>query len=683
MAQDPGVSIRLLYVADPSRDENEYRRALDRQTDFSVVGVAGIDAAFDHLETGVDCVVCDHGGAIDGIGFLERVRERHPDLPFVLLAPEDGMLASRAVSAGVSGYVPRTDEAGTPVLVERIRSLADAPRVRADGTYRMPIEELGMAEELRLKERAMDEAPVGITISDAQRPDNPLIYVNDAFVELTGYEKDETVGRNCRFLQGEESDPDAIAAMREAIDREEPVSVELVNYGKDGEAFWNKIDIAPIRDEAGGPTNYVGFQTDVSARKDAEFEVKRERGRLDHVLDRINGLLEDIHGDLVRAISRESVERSVCQRIATTDAYAFCWIARPNLSRDTLEATSWAGEWEPVDGQLDIHFPSDSSDASPILEAYETERIQIVDESDELARIAADAPWIEGTSLQGVAAIPLVYQNTCYGVVTVHAAERDALNEREAVVLESLGRATATTINSLERERIIVADQVVELEFEIRDPDLFFVDLSANHGVDVEYNGSIYRQDGSMQMFFTADIEPSLVEERLEEHPDVGDVSLINEADGGNLFEVTVGEESIITNLAARGARTRSMNAIDGVGRLSVELPTETDARAIVERLQTQYSDTDLVVFRERERPPETKQEFIGELTDNLTQRQLTALQTAYVSGFYEWKRPVSGDELAESMDIGRSTFHQHLRAAERKLIEQIFEGGGSVVATS
>lgn len=675
MSQDHGPLIQLLYVADDPASEDEFQRALARQSDLSVVVATGIEAVLDHITESVDCVVASHGTEVDGVAVLETVRERHPDLPIVLLAPDDGLLISRAVAADVSEYVPRTTANASELLVERVRSVVDdTPQIRSDGTSQMPIENIEVREKLRLKERAMEEAPVGITISDAEQPDNPLIYVNDAFEALTGYAKTETVRRNCRFLQGEESDSDAVTAMREAIDREEPVSVELVNYRKDGERFWNKVDIAPIRDEDGEATNYVGFQTDVTARKEAELEVKRERRHLKHLLNRINGLLQDVHGDLVQAVSREGVESAVCERIAAADAYDFCWIGEPDLSRDAIMANTWEGAWNPDAADLTIDLTTELLDASPIVDAYETEGAQVVDDPDELAAVVEDAPWIVGDRLEGIAAIPLVYRETLYGVLTVYTTEANALNEREIIVLEALGHATATALNALERERIITADSVIELEFEIRDRSLFFVDLSARHDSEIEYNGSIYRTDGSVLMFFMTDIDSSVVEESIENHPNVEGVGLVNEHDEGNLFEFTVGTESIITTLAKRGAKTRSIEADDGTGYISVELPTDADARAIVALVQEHYPTTELVAYRERERPPETKQEHIGKLKDNLTERQLTALQTAYVSGFYEWKRPVSGDELAEAMDIARSTFHQHLRAAERKLVAELFD---------
>lgn len=116
-------------------------------------------------------------------------------------------------------------------------------------------------------ERAMDEAPVGITITDPMQDDNPLIYANDGFKKLTGYSEDDILGRNCRFLQGEATDPEPVVRMREAIDQQERVSVELRNYRKDGTEFWNCLSITPVYDEDESLVNYVGFQQDISERK--------------------------------------------------------------------------------------------------------------------------------------------------------------------------------------------------------------------------------------------------------------------------------------------------------------------------------------------------------------------------------------------------------------------------------
>ena len=135
--------------------------------------------------------------------------------------------------------------------------------------------------ERRLERRthAIDMAPIGVSITDPGQADNPLIYVNDAFVDLTGYPREEVIGRNCRFLQGEHTDPERVAEIRAAVDAGEPVSVELRNYRKDGTEFWNQLNIAPVTDDSGTVVSFVGFQQDVTGRKQREDQLS--------VLDRV------------------------------------------------------------------------------------------------------------------------------------------------------------------------------------------------------------------------------------------------------------------------------------------------------------------------------------------------------------------------------------------------------------
>jgi len=124
--------------------------------------------------------------------------------------------------------------------------------------------------ELRMKTQAMDEAPIGIAITDPTLDDNPMVYANDQFCELTGYDRAEIIGRNCRFMQGPASDPETVEKIRQGIDSHEPVSVTLRNYRKDDTQFWNKLDIAPVRDDTGGLTHWVGFQQKLSEHSDHE-----------------------------------------------------------------------------------------------------------------------------------------------------------------------------------------------------------------------------------------------------------------------------------------------------------------------------------------------------------------------------------------------------------------------------
>jgi PAS domain S-box-containing protein len=513
-----------------------------------------------------------------------------------------------------------------------------------------------------LKEKAMDEAPVGITISDISLPDNPLVYVNDAFVRTTGYSKEFALGRNCRFLQGEDTSEKKVATMARAIEEREPVTVEVRNYTKSGEEFWNEVTIAPLRNEVGEVTHFVGFQADVTDRKEAEIAVQQERENLTHLLDRINGLLEGVTSELVEGVNRTEIEEAVCACITETTPYTTAWIGEADVTGDHLEPTTTAGD-------VDNRVPE-----SPI-EMNDTGELAAAMESETLSVLSADRVLPEGRHPAGeVAVVPLAYGDTRYGALFIHARDTGSFNEREAAVLESLGRMVATALDAHESKRIISTDNVVEMELLVRDQEFFFVDLATRSGSTIEYAGSVYRE-GSPNTFVTTDGDPESVVDLAGDTPEIDEASIVGREAGSALIELQITTESIVSKLAEQGAKTNAITATGEEAHLEIELPAAADARSVVQGIKDRHPQTELRRYQERERPPTTKREFIADLEERLTDQQFTALQRAYVGGYYDWDRGTNGDELAESMGVSRPTFHQHLRAAERKLVEEFFEG--------
>jgi PAS domain S-box-containing protein len=128
------------------------------------------------------------------------------------------------------------------------------------------------APEPEVRERALVAAGLAFTISDPRRPDNPLVFVNPAFERTTGYSAGEVQGRNCRLLQGPGTDPAAVASVRALLAEQRRGSVTLLNYRKDGTAFWNELSLSPVHDGHGRLTHFVGIQADVTSRVLAEQE---------------------------------------------------------------------------------------------------------------------------------------------------------------------------------------------------------------------------------------------------------------------------------------------------------------------------------------------------------------------------------------------------------------------------
>ena len=137
---------------------------------------------------------------------------------------------------------------------------------------------------LALKDRALDVSAEGITIADARMADRPLIYANEGFERMTGYPVAEVMGRNCRFLQGPETDPSAMAEIRAALTESRECVIEILNYRKDGSTFWNRLSITPVRDAAGEVTHFIGIQSDITARRLAEDGLRQAKEALEHDL---------------------------------------------------------------------------------------------------------------------------------------------------------------------------------------------------------------------------------------------------------------------------------------------------------------------------------------------------------------------------------------------------------------
>lgn len=108
-----------------------------------------------------------------------------------------------------------------------------------------------------------DETEMSVVFSDPNLPDNPMIFVSDEFLAQTGYSAEEAIGRNCRFLQGPDTNKDAIDAIRKALRAETRFTIDILNYRKDGSAFVNRLRIRPIYDLSGRLLFFAGAQNPV------------------------------------------------------------------------------------------------------------------------------------------------------------------------------------------------------------------------------------------------------------------------------------------------------------------------------------------------------------------------------------------------------------------------------------
>lgn len=162
---------------------------------------------------------------------------------------------------------------------------------------------------------AIEMTRMPMVITDPHQDDNPIVFANNAFLDLTLYEKEEVVGRNCRFLQGAQTDRGEVAKLREAIEAEDSIALELLNYKRDGTPFWNAVFIGPIHDASGKLLYFFASQIDVTRRRESEKTLLQTQkmeavGQLTAGLAHdFNNLLQVVNGNLELAAARVEDDR--------------------------------------------------------------------------------------------------------------------------------------------------------------------------------------------------------------------------------------------------------------------------------------------------------------------------------------------------------------------------------------
>lgn len=175
----------------------------------------------------------------------------------------------------------------------------------------------GMADRKELAAFAFERTRMPIVVTDARQPDLPIVLANESFLRLTGYSADEVIGRNCRFLQGEETSQTAVAQIRAAIAQHRDATIEILNYKKDGTPFWNQLHISALRDADGEVAYYFASQIDVTELRRVQTLEEAEHRLLLEVDHRTKNVLA-IVDSVVRLSKTDSVEAyaaSVQQRV--------------------------------------------------------------------------------------------------------------------------------------------------------------------------------------------------------------------------------------------------------------------------------------------------------------------------------------------------------------------------------
>lgn len=598
-----------------------------------------------------------------GVGYSVVLLYRVRDARFGFLTAMLTLMAARQIATLQAGNPGMAELPGLVVSVLAVLTVVYLARyIEQEAEITRTIREKN--ERLRTFRKAIEHAGHAIFLTD---PDGTITYANRAVESVTGYPRDEVLGQDPSLWKSGEHDDSFYEEMWETILGGEVWEGSIVNRRKDGSKRWVDMTIAPIVDD-GVVEQFVAVDTDVTERRRREEKIANQKRRLE-VLNHTNRVLRDVNRNLVQADSREDIESGVTGEFARSPPYDAAWIASRNVTNDSLRPKEWTG----IDRQdLESLIKTFNDDEKDPISAAIRENAVTVKSADE-----AGTDYIPELHLQdyrSIAAVPLTYGNAEYGALCIATEDGTAFENIEASLFSELGRTIGYAISAVESKETLMTDSVTEVVFQTGDTDCFSVGMSAELGcsLDLEWLSTV--GDRSLVEYFTVKgADPDAVVNYAEGDQAINDVEMVTDGDE-SLFRFEVQDSCVARTLGEFGADLSTIHVEDGRGRITAHLSSRGDVRALMEALQATHGDVEMIARREKERPKQSHQEIRNTLEEQLTDRQREALQTAYIGGFFEWPRERSGEEIASVMGITQSTFLQHLRVAERKVLGTTLE---------
>ncbi|MDS3859563.1 response regulator [Thermosynechococcaceae cyanobacterium BACA0444] len=315
--------------------------------------------------------------------------------------------------------------------------------------------------ELLLRERAIEASTNGIVITDHRRPDYPVIYANPAFEKITGYRVSEVIGRNCRFLQGDDQNQPGLQALRHAIKKGQSGRVVLKNIRKNGTVFWNELSISPIYDDQGQLTHYIGIQTDVSERKRAEVVLQQQMRRA--------LLLRQITEEIRQSLNAKHICEMAAQALGRSLKVDRCLIHtyRHTPELDIPFVAEYLAEGITPISQLEIPISGNRMLARVLV----SDQAWVVDRVEQEPETASIAEFCQQISLKSLLAVRTSYRGEPNGLIALHLchryhrwqlAEVEFLETVAAQVGIGLAQAQLLSQETEQREQLLIQNQELE-----------------------------------------------------------------------------------------------------------------------------------------------------------------------------------------------------------------------------
>ena len=417
------------------------------------------------------------------------------------------------------------------------------------------------------------------------------------------------------------------------------------------------------------------------ALRDQEEELLARNRRL-RQLEEVNAIIRRIDRALVDADTRAEIEQAVCDGLADSDLVSFAWVGAPDGLE--LEARAWAGGG--ADYLDAVSLTTAGSDGPPAVRTTQERDMTVVPSVAADLRTEAWRTEALSRDFRSAVSVPLRYEEFTYGVLTVYGDEQSAFDETLQSVFAELGETIARAVCEVQSRRRRSGATTVELELSVSAPTAPLQRLADRLETPVDCAGVVPDEDGTTRLFVRTEADPSTLRNSCGDLTCVQSVTAVTDesaGDGGRgegeasrLYEVLVCGETVPGTLLDRGVRVRSLSATAADAELTatVRLPSGLDARGLVEYLDALYGSAQLTARREGDIADRSERGTRAAVREGLTDRQLQVLRTAYFSGFFDWPRTTTGQDLAERFDVSQPTISRHLRKGTGRVLDILFE---------
>ena len=389
------------------------------------------------------------------------------------------------------------------------------------------------------------------------------------------------------------------------------------------------------------------------------------------VMNNLQTVVVEITEAVLDRQTRNDIETAVCERLAGSDSYASACILEVKPDRNELvpRVRAGVGSQEPSPVPIDDDSPRGRNPAS---QAARTGTLQASRNFYTETQVDEWQKAGEKYGLRSCAAVPIVHESTLYGLLCLTSERGDAFGIDERAVLDQLGTIVGHAIATVDRNRAMMSDEIIEVglysrkRFESEELD------SLTDGV-VEMHRTIPIDEGRYLMYGTAcenGFEGLEQEVESDAFSYFESLSVISNDGDRTTFEAVVSDAPVTSVVTEHGGYVNESRYENGDFFASIHLPPEADVGKLVEEIQSIEPSLEPINRRQKVREQRSFEDVSSVIDETLTDRQRDTLEAAYISGFFEWPRDSSGEAVASSLGVSPATFHQHVRTAEKKILK-------------